>query len=41
MVNLGGATAADITALSAHVRERVLAHSGVELTPEVRFIGEF
>lgn len=41
VVNLGGATAADITALSAHVRERVLAHSGVELTPEVRFIGEF
>ena len=41
VVNLGGATAADIRALSRHVQERVCAHSGVELTPEVRFIGEF
>ncbi len=40
VVNMGGATAADILALIDQVRERVLAHSGVALEPEVRIVGE-
>ena len=41
VINRGGATAADVVRLSAQVRERVLRECGVELEPEVRFIGEF
>jgi UDP-N-acetylmuramate dehydrogenase len=40
IVNVGDATAADIEALIAEVRARVLAAHGVELTPEVRIVGE-
>ena len=40
IVNAGGATAADILALMARVRETVLRETGVELEPEVRIIGE-
>lgn len=40
IVNAGGATAADILALAGRVRERVLELFGVELTPEVRVVGE-
>lgn len=40
VVNTGGATAADVLSLIAQVRERVLAHSGVALEPEVRIVGE-
>jgi UDP-N-acetylmuramate dehydrogenase len=36
----GGATAADIEALIAYVRETVRARTGVDLHPEVRIIGE-
>ncbi|OFW66648.1 MAG: UDP-N-acetylenolpyruvoylglucosamine reductase [Actinobacteria bacterium RBG_16_68_21] len=36
-----GATARDVYLLVAEVRRRVLASSGVDLTPEIRFAGEF
>ena len=41
VVNLGGATAADVRAVIAHVQAEVLRQFGVELEPEVRFVGEF
>lgn len=40
IVNLGHASAEEILALAAKVRERVRIHSGVLLTPEVRIVGE-
>ena len=40
-MNLGGATAADVTALMAEAQRRVLAETGVTLTPEVKRIGRF
>ncbi len=40
IVNRGGATAADIVALMELTRERVQAHFGVALEPEIRIIGE-
>ena len=39
LLNLGGATAADIEGLGEQVRARVLAHSGVELHWEIARIG--
>lgn len=36
VVNLGGATCADVLELMAQVRDRVKANSGIELEPEVR-----
>ena len=39
IVNLGGATAADIEGVIAHVRETVRAKTGVELIQEVRIVG--
>ena len=39
VVNRGGATAADVCALMAEVQRRVLEKYGVELEPEVRFLG--
>lgn len=41
VVNLGGATAAEIRSLMEEVTKRVRENSGVELVPEVRFVGEF
>ncbi len=41
IVNLGGATAADVTSLMAEAQRRVLAETGVTLTPEVKRIGRF
>lgn len=41
IVNTGNATSADILNLIREVQERVKSGSGVELTPEVRIIGEF
>lgn len=41
IVNLGGATAADIEALIHYVQQRVQQVHGVRLEPEVRVIGEF
>ena len=40
VVNMGGATAADVLNLIEEVRRRVLEAQGVKLTPEVRIIGE-
>jgi len=39
LINLGGASAADIEALGEEVRARVLAHSGIALDWEIRRIG--
>jgi UDP-N-acetylmuramate dehydrogenase len=39
IVNLGGASAADIEAVIAHVRSTVEARTGVALVPEVRIVG--
>jgi len=41
IVNLGGATASDVVALMAMAQERVRDAHGVELTPEIRFLGSF
>ena len=40
VVNTGGATADDVLRLIDHIRETVLARSGILLEPEVRIIGE-
>lgn len=39
LINLGGATSADIEALGEEVRRRVRAHSGVELHWEIQRVG--
>ena len=39
IVNLGGASAADIEAVIAHVQATVKARTGVELIREVRIVG--
>jgi len=41
IVNAGGATAADVLALVRLVRDTVKEAHGIELTPEVRFLGSF
>ena len=41
IVNLGFATAQDIYNLIGAVRERVIEEKGVELTTEIKFLGEF
>jgi UDP-N-acetylmuramate dehydrogenase len=41
IVNRGGATAADVRALIAHVQEVVERETGHELEPEIAFVGEF
>ncbi|MEW6434931.1 MAG: UDP-N-acetylmuramate dehydrogenase [Myxococcota bacterium] len=41
IVNLGGATAADITGLMALAQQRVREATGVELVPEVKRVGRF
>ena len=41
VVNVGGATAADVRAVIRHVQDEVMRQFGVELEPEVRFLGEF
>jgi UDP-N-acetylmuramate dehydrogenase len=40
IVNLGGATAADIEAVVDYVQAEVLAKTGIELIREVRIVGE-
>jgi UDP-N-acetylmuramate dehydrogenase len=40
-VNAGGATAADVRALIAHVQEVVESQTGYRLEPEISFVGEF
>lgn len=39
VINRGGATCADVTALIAQVQERVFQQAGVRLEPEVKLIG--
>jgi len=39
LLNLGGASSADIEALGEEVRRRVLAHSGVTLEWEIQRVG--
>jgi UDP-N-acetylmuramate dehydrogenase len=41
IVNLGGATAADVRALIAHAQRAVFEKFGQKLEPEIGFIGEF
>ena len=41
VVNRGGATADDVMTLIRHIQKTVLKNFGVELVPEVRFLGEF
>lgn len=41
IVNEGGATARDVLGLVATIRRVVLETSGVELQPEIRFLGDF
>ena len=41
MVNLGGATAADVRALIAHAQRAVGEKFGQQLEPEIGFVGEF
>lgn len=41
MVNLGGATAADVRALIAHAQHAVAERFGHVLEPEISFVGEF
>lgn len=41
MVNLGGATAADVRALIAHAQRTVREKHGLQLEPEIGFVGEF
>jgi len=41
MVNLGGATAADVRALIAHAQAAVQERFGYALEPEIAFVGEF
>ena len=41
IINKGHASSADIYALIRHVQKTVKEYSGVDLVPEVRFLGEF
>ncbi len=41
IVNLGGATAAEVVALMDLAREAVLKRTGLELVPEITLLGEF
>jgi len=40
-INAGGATAADVRALIAHVQAVVRERTGYSLEPEISFVGEF
>lgn len=40
LINTGGATAADVHALIAHIQEVVEQRTGHRLEPEIGFIGE-
>ncbi len=41
VINTGGATAQNVIDLMEAVQEKVFAHAGVHLMPEIKFIGEF
>ena len=38
VINRGGATCADVRSLMGQVRAQVLAQTGVELEPEIRYL---
>ncbi len=40
IVNVGGATSADVRAVVAHIQQRVMEYCGVYLEPEVQILGE-
>lgn len=41
VVNVGGATAADVCAVISHVQDEVSRQFGVRLEPEIRLVGDF
>jgi UDP-N-acetylmuramate dehydrogenase len=41
IINLGGATAADVRKLIAEIQERVVKEFNQHLEPEIGFVGEF
>ena len=41
IVNLGGATAAEVRGLIAHIQKAVLEKTGQKLETEIEFVGEF
>ncbi|MDO4580972.1 MAG: UDP-N-acetylmuramate dehydrogenase [Bacillota bacterium] len=41
IINLGGARACDVRELIEEIQRRVFEYSGVQLEPEVKFVGEF
>ena len=41
VINADHASAADIRKLIEYIQKTVEEHSGVKMTPEVRFVGEF
>jgi len=41
IVNSGGASAHDVLALARHIKDRVKETHGIELRPEIRFVGAF
>jgi len=41
IVNTGGATAADVVAVIARIRDTIRDKDGIELEPEIRFLGSF
>lgn len=41
LINTGGATAADVRALIAHIQEAVAARTGYRLEVEIAFVGDF
>jgi UDP-N-acetylmuramate dehydrogenase len=41
LINRGGATAADVRALIAHIQDLVERRTGYRLEPEISFVGEF
>ena len=41
IVNTGGATAADVVELVQTIRDAVRESNGIELRPEIRFLGSF
>jgi UDP-N-acetylmuramate dehydrogenase len=41
ILNVGGASAADVRELISRVQAKVLAGTGQQLEPEISFVGEF
>ena len=41
VINKGGATSSDIYSLIEYIRLEILKKDGIELVPEVKFLGDF